>query len=279
MDNIKRLSSLLKGLPTTRGDRDSVTGGENVVLFITGAGLSKASGIPTYRSNVSEPLRNRQSKREREDTDSATWSRFVYQWGTRAQFLKDPLAWYNTFWLQTHHRKEYLEAEPSKGHISIAKLCKLFPAVRVVTQNIDGLHSKGAGAIEENKIVEVHGHLTYYKCINEDCVAQDETFRHISLEYGDKSNTKCKTNTLRKVPICPKCKDVLLPQSLFFDEDYESHPFYQYEKVETWMESCKAVVFIGTSNSVGITTNAVLEARRRSIPVRSYFTPLKFKYL
>ena len=76
-----------------------------------------------------------------------------------------------------------------------------------------------------------------------------------------------------------KCKDVLLPQSLFFDEDYESHPFYQYEKVETWMESYKAVVFIGTSNSVGIATNAVLEARRRSIYARSYFTPLKIKYL
>ena len=72
--------------------------------------------------------------------NNATWSRFVYKWGTRQQFLKDPLIWYNTFWLQTHHKKEYLEAQPNKGHINIANICKTFSSVRVVTQNIDGLH-------------------------------------------------------------------------------------------------------------------------------------------
>jgi NAD-dependent deacetylase len=242
----------------------------NIILLITGAGLSKSSGIPTYRSNALSSTT---------DGNNATWSRFVYKWGTRRKFLKDPLSWYNTFWLQTHHKKEYLQAEPSKGHRYIADLCKKFSSIRVVTQNIDGLHLKGEGAIENERIVEVHGHLTYYKCINEECPTYATTIKNVKLDY-DNNNSDCKTtsrekknnkmkNILKTVPKCSECSAALLPQSLFFDEDYESHPFYQYEKVEEWMEQSKAIIFVGTSNSVGITTNAVLEARRRRIPVRS----------
>eukprot|EP00906_Rhabdomonas_costata_P010014 RCo014080 len=55
------------------------------VLFLTGAGLSEASGIPCYRG-----------------APEAVWSRFVTEWGTRQKFRSDPLLWYNKFWLPVH---------------------------------------------------------------------------------------------------------------------------------------------------------------------------------
>jgi NAD-dependent SIR2 family protein deacetylase len=44
----------------------------HMVLFITGAGLSVASGISTYRSE-----------------STSIWSNFIYEWGTRSKFLED----------------------------------------------------------------------------------------------------------------------------------------------------------------------------------------------
>ena len=143
MEGIEALASLLRHNRTTSDDDEQSpsfspnslittcksSGKSNSqmndkVLFITGAGLSKSSGIPTYRSNSSSSTATTTSATAQENNsmNNATWSRFVYKWGTRQQFLKDPLIWYNTFWLQTHHKKEYLEAQPNKGHINIANI-------------------------------------------------------------------------------------------------------------------------------------------------------------
>lgn len=57
------------------------------VVFVTGAGLSVASGVPPYR----------------QDNDGV-WSHFAEDWGTREKFAADPLEWWNTFWLPTHEK-------------------------------------------------------------------------------------------------------------------------------------------------------------------------------
>ena len=59
--------------------------------------------------------------------------------GTRAAFLKDPRAWYNSFWLKSFapHR---LAVSPNSGHEALAALCNLFDDLRIITQNIDSLH-------------------------------------------------------------------------------------------------------------------------------------------
>lgn len=87
--------------------------GKNVV-FITGAGLSVSSGIPPYRGQVrrhpslcrvaaSKPLiRVLTLVFLVFPQDDATWSKFVTSWGTRRKFNRDPIKWWNTFWLQTH---------------------------------------------------------------------------------------------------------------------------------------------------------------------------------
>lgn len=41
--------------------------------------------------------------------------------------------------------------------------------------------------------------------------------------------------------------------SLLFDEDYDSHSFYNFERVEEWLKEADAVVFVGTSFAVTLT--------------------------
>ncbi|KAL0490200.1 sir2E [Acrasis kona] len=230
----------------------------HMVLFITGAGLSVASGISTYRSET-----------------TSIWSNFIYEWGTRKKFYEDPLVWYNKFWLRTHEKIEYFQAKPNEGHHAIARLshrCK----IKVVTQNIDRLHVKTS--LLESNLVEVHGRLGLYKCVNTGDLhkkgrkkknpintvcpyAIDKNICTIDItKYEPKQGTNFEDGSLeiQEVPRCPGCNDPALPQALLFDEKYTSHDFYQWHRVLNWIQRSAAIVFIGTSFSVGVTQEAVL---------------------
>lgn len=52
---------------------------------------------------------------------------------------------------------------------------------------------------------------------------------------------------------CPGCGEASSPMSLLFDEDYDSHSFYDFEKAEDWFKEADAVVFVGTSFAVTLT--------------------------
>lgn len=117
------------------------------VVFLTGAGLSVSSGITPYRYS-----------------SEAIWSHFIVEQGMRETFKKDPEAWWNNFWIRTHEKQEFTKAKPNAGHFAITHICKKCPNCKIVTQNIDRLHSKAG--IDPTRIVEVHGSLGKYKCVN-----------------------------------------------------------------------------------------------------------------
>ena len=126
------------------------------VVFVTGSGLSAPSGIPTFRG------------------EGGVWARFVLEWGTRQAFLSDPRAWYNKFWIPAHVVAEpgsttERRYEPSAGHFAVTQVAaatwpgkKQQTNVRVITQNIDGLH--GRAGLPEEWAVEVHGRADLFKC-------------------------------------------------------------------------------------------------------------------
>ena len=64
----------------------SLLDGKNVV-FVTGSGLSVASGIPPFRGKSNEG-----------------WEKFQTEFATRRRFKKDPLRWWNDFWLKAHEK-------------------------------------------------------------------------------------------------------------------------------------------------------------------------------
>ncbi len=113
------------------------------VVVSTGAGISKESGIPTFR-----------------DAPNALWANYDPE--TLASpdgFRRDPpLVWR---WYE-ERRRMISEAQPNPGHLAIASLERHFDDFTVITQNIDDLHRK-AGT---RNMVEVHGNIFRYKCFD-----------------------------------------------------------------------------------------------------------------
>ncbi|MBX9691054.1 MAG: NAD-dependent deacylase [Cyanobacteria bacterium] len=128
-ENIEKIARFLK-------DAQKVT-------VLSGAGVSKESGIPTFR-----------------DAQTGLWAKYdPHQLATPEGFLKDPpLVWQ---WYD-YRRKLLRDAKPNAGHYAIVDLEKLVPQVVVVTQNVDGLHQK-AGSTD---VIELHGNITQFICFD-----------------------------------------------------------------------------------------------------------------
>jgi len=113
------------------------------LVVSTGAGISKESGIPTFR-----------------DAPNALWEKYEPELLASPEGFRQnpPLVWR---WYQDR-RKMIGEAKPNPGHFAIAKLEEHFDPYLLVTQNIDDLHRK-AGS---RNLVEVHGNIFRYKCFD-----------------------------------------------------------------------------------------------------------------
>ncbi len=109
------------------------------IVFVTGAGISQESGIPTFRGN------------------DGLWRKYdPMQLATIDAFNKNPkLVWE---WYEDR-RKNILDAKPNPGHFAIAELEK-FKEVVVLTQNIDGLHQRAGSS----NVLELHGSIIRIKC-------------------------------------------------------------------------------------------------------------------
>lgn len=109
------------------------------IVFVTGAGISQESGIPTFRGK------------------DGLWRKYdAMQLATIDAFYENPkLVWE---WYE-ERRKNILAAKPNAGHTTIANLEK-YKQVCVLTQNIDGLHKRAGSSL----VYELHGSIVTIKC-------------------------------------------------------------------------------------------------------------------
>ncbi len=123
------------------------------IVFVTGAGISQESGIPTFRGK------------------DGLWRNYdPMKLATIDAFYDNPKLvweWYND------RRRNIFAAEPNLGHKAIAEL-EEFVKVVVLTQNIDGLHQKGGSS----SVLELHGSIIKIKCTV--CDFKDEIFTEFS---------------------------------------------------------------------------------------------------
>ena len=239
------------------------------VVFVTGAGLSCASGIP--------PFRRSRAKSESNDLGSV-WSQHIEEMGTRAAFEKDPRAWYTSFWLPTFAPAKVAKP-PNEGHEVIAELASTFPALCVITQNVDGLHSRTRASWDHNaRLIEAHGRVGLYKCSypRDDvddpeacCYASSKTLvpscfsQEVQAQLG---HARPEPTEMSEPPPCPMCQRPCMPQALLFDEDYGDHAFYDFERFQEWLSNAECFVFVGTSFAVTATNLALEQAKERKVP-------------
>ena len=136
----RRRSSRISSIETLA---KSIVENERVV-FITGAGLSVASGVRPFRGN------------------SGVWTQFIWTTATRDSLRKDPLKWYNEFWLSCMADTTSKDVRPNQGHGALSELLALYPNMKCITQNVDGLHRRAG--LSRSYHSSLHGCVFTEKC-------------------------------------------------------------------------------------------------------------------
>jgi NAD-dependent deacetylase len=163
--------------PDHQGAARMLAGVRKVVVF-TGAGMSKDSGIDTFRG------------------PGGIWERFsADDLATYEGFIRDPAK----VWMWNAARRQQVAGlTPHAGYEALAEMEDLFPHVVTVTQNIDGLHARsGAG-----HVVELHGNIWKVRCDAED----NEPWLDERTEFPEYPLH------------CEKCGGLLRPHIVWFGE-------------------------------------------------------------
>ena len=134
------------------------------LTVLTGAGISKASGIPTFRGK------------------DGLWSKYSpSELATYQAFTKNPKLvwqWYN------YRRKIIKAAKPNAAHFAISELEQIFKDnFTLITQNIDSLHRQAGN----KNILELHGNIFETRCLICDKIYFDDT-----IYEDDELPPKCK---------------------------------------------------------------------------------------
>lgn len=181
------------------------------LVVLTGAGMSKESGIPTFR-----------------DAFEGMWARFdPEEVATPQAFQRNPrMVWE---WYEAR-RLQIIQAQPHAGHYALAALEAHLPQVVIVTQNIDGLH-KRAGSTD---VIELHGNIMQHKCFA-DCQG-DPTLLNIAELPQDEIP-----------PRCPHCGAYARPNVVWFNEFL---PVGALERARELCLRADVILIVGTSGVV-----------------------------
>lgn len=114
-------------------------------IFLGGAGVSTASGIPDFRSAHGLYMQKKQGISYEEMLSHSYFERHTEEF---YEFLR--------------HVMLYPEAKPNEAHYALAKLEQRGKLRAVITQNIDGLHQM-AGS---RNVIELHGSENRYFCLS-----------------------------------------------------------------------------------------------------------------
>lgn len=199
----------------------------NWFTFLTGAGLSADSGIPTYRGSDGIWIKGTKNYRPEE-------------FGTFKHFLEEP----QEVWQYTLFRKKMFEqAQPNQSHKDLAEIeAMLKDRFQLITQNIDGLHIQAGN----ERMYEIHGNIREVKCAA-GCKGI------LPLPEGLKSKDKEEELTAAEIELlkCPACGGWFRPNVLWFDEYYDEKTHKKFSSLKVAKNS--GVLFIlGTSGATSL---------------------------
>ncbi len=204
------------------------------ILFITGAGLSADSGLPTYRGAgglyddratddgmaIEEALSGATLARRPEVTWKYLWQ--IAEAGRRATF--------------------------NHGHAVIAGIERRKPGTWVLTQNIDGFH-RDAGS---RQLIEIHGSSASFRCPQ---CGDAFTRAEFIVRYTEQPSLP---------PLCLSCGGVVRPDVVLFGETLPEEAVAQL--IEVVAREPDLVIVVGTSALFPYILEPVLRARALGVP-------------
>ncbi|KAI0786339.1 DHS-like NAD/FAD-binding domain-containing protein [Abortiporus biennis] len=223
------------------------------IIAVAGAGLSTASGIPTFRGA------------------GGMWRKHdAMSLATPEAFESNPAR----VWQFYHYRREKaLKAKPNAAHYALAKfsLSSIRHTVSpnstftLITQNVDGLSqrawddfvSKDLGGVtppeedERARILEMHGRLFDVTCISEACGHTELNFSSPICQVLKGTENLVDEGviepdiSMRDLPRCSKCGRLARPGVVWFGE--EPHDL---EYIDVLVEEADLCLVVGTSSTV-----------------------------
>jgi NAD-dependent deacetylase len=219
------------------------------ILYITGAGVSAESGIPTFRGQDGYWTIGSDNY-----TPQEMATRHMYQ-SNPTEFLR----WYY------HRFAAYRNHGPNEVHYWLANK-------NLITQNIDGLDGKAGN----NDYIPIHGRLDQMTLFHSQVHTQGVTAEVVDTPW-DRIVDDCKNKEpenkainrqlleLFSIEGKPELNVSYKPFVLLFDEYYTD--LYRITEAQERMESADRIIFMGTSFSVNITQMALETAIALQIPI------------
>lgn len=256
LSHLRLNQQLINDCAGTVGDLAAFVSAHPKLFVITGAGISHASGIPTYRDEIGTWKSNQPIQH----------GEFIRTEATRQRY------WARSFKGWPNVRK----ALPNSAHRALVRLEELGYVTTLVTQNIDRLHQKAG----HRKVIDLHGRLDEVLCM--DCGAitpremiQEELWRlnpHFeALEQqlavlapdGDADVAQELIEQVR-VPACGRCQGILKPNVVFYGSSVNKETVsYLFER----LQQAEAVLVVGSSLMVYSSYRFCKFAHDNGIPI------------
>ncbi|MFJ2089071.1 SIR2 family NAD-dependent protein deacylase [Streptomyces sp. NPDC087901] len=185
-----------------------------LVAILSGAGISTDSGIPDYRGP---------NGLWRKDPEAEKLVRYDL-------YMADPEIRRRSW--QMRRTSATWNAEPNPAHRAVADLERSGVAVRVITQNVDGLHQ--AAGLSARKVLELHGTARQVVCTR--CHARSTMAEALArVEAGEPD------------PSCGTCGGILKAATVMFGERLD--PVVMGDAMAV-AKGCEVFIAVGTTLQV-----------------------------
>ena len=196
---------------------------EEIVVF-TGAGISTESGIPDFRS------------------PGGVWTR--YRPVTFQEYMSSEASRIEAWKRRLDGWEQYKNAKPNIGHYFVHSLDAKGKLVGLITQNVDGLHSKAG--LPDEKIVELHGSNRKVICLQ--CDREFDPDEIIKQLVGDFASPKCDV-----------CGGILKSATVSFGQ---AMPENAMRLAQEWTEQAEVFIVMGSSLQVQPAASFPVVAKR-----------------
>jgi NAD-dependent deacetylase len=181
-----------------------------LAVFFTGAGISTPPGIPDFRGTHG-------MWRQDDPMEVASLS----------AFRNHPDRFFS--WFHNLARAAY-HASPNPAHLAVGELERLGKIRGVITQNIDGLHTRA----DSVNVFELHGSIRTAHCLSNNHRVVAEDYLPGFIASG-------------KIPLCPQCQSMLKPDIVLYEEML---PQDIWKSADILSEECDLMVVVGSSLEV-----------------------------